>query len=53
MNDTNGVAALYETLQAAASQNADVLKVAEKKLLDWELQPGFYSALTVSLHTNL
>jgi hypothetical protein len=47
MNDNNGIAMLYKTLQAAASQDVEILKPAEEKLASWETQPGFYAALTV------
>jgi hypothetical protein len=47
MNDSNGVSALYEVLQAAASQNPELLKPAEAKLSSWETHPGFYAALLV------
>lgn len=41
-------AVVLEVLQRASSQNADILKPAESKLLEWETQPGFYTALHVS-----
>ncbi len=47
MDDTNGIRMLYETLQAATSQNPDALKPAEAQLSSWETQAGFYAALTV------
>ncbi|XP_017775673.1 PREDICTED: importin-11 [Nicrophorus vespilloides] len=36
---------VLEVLQRASSQNADILKPAEAKLREWEIQPGFYSML--------
>lgn len=42
-------AMVLDVLERACSQNADVLKPAEAKLKEWETQPGFYSALFVSL----
>lgn len=36
---------VLETLQRAISQNLSVLKEAEQKLQEWEVQPGFYSVL--------
>lgn len=47
MDNSNGIQQLYETLQAAASQNPEALKPAEAKLSSWEAQPGFYAALMV------
>lgn len=41
-------ALVLEVLRRASSQNADILKPAETKLLEWETQPGFYTALYVS-----
>lgn len=40
-------ALVLEVLSRASSQNADILKPAESKLLEWETQPGFYTALYV------
>lgn len=39
---------LLEALRRASSQDAAILKPAESKLREWEIQPGFYSALLVS-----
>lgn len=39
---------VLETLSHACSQDANVLKPAERKLQSWETQPGFYSVLSVS-----
>lgn len=36
---------LIETLQAAGSQNAEVVKQAEAKLKEWETNQGFFSKL--------
>ncbi|XP_025415484.1 importin-11 [Sipha flava] len=36
---------VYETLMQASSQHPDMLKPAEQKLKEWEVQPGFYSLL--------
>lgn len=45
-------AIVLEALQRASSQDAEVLKPAEAKLKEWELQPGFYSVLFVSTFTT-
>ncbi|PVD19589.1 hypothetical protein C0Q70_20079 [Pomacea canaliculata] len=37
---------VLETLSHACSQDANVLKPAERKLQSWETQPGFYSVLS-------
>lgn len=42
-------ALVLEVLRRAASQNADILKPAESKLLEWETQPGFYRTLYVRI----
>lgn len=42
---------VLEVLRRASSQNADILKPAETKLLEWETQPGFYTALYVRFCT--
>lgn len=39
---------VYETLMQASSQHPDMLKPAEQKLREWEIEPGFYSVLFVS-----
>lgn len=36
---------VLDTLKRAASQNAEILKPAEEKLREWEVEPGFYSIL--------
>jgi hypothetical protein len=36
---------VIETLQRASSQNSEILKPAEQKLKEWEVQPGFYTIL--------
>ncbi|XP_047505751.1 importin-11 [Pieris napi] len=38
-------ALVLDTLNRATSQNTDILKPAEKKLEEWEIEPGFYSVL--------
>lgn len=38
---------VYETLMQASSQHPDMLKPAEQKLKEWEVEPGFYSVLFV------
>lgn len=40
---------VYETLSQASSQHPDMLKPAEQKLKEWEVEPGFYSVLFVRL----
>lgn len=37
---------VLESLQCLCSQNANLLKINEKKLVEWEIQPGFYSTIT-------
>ncbi|CAG9854440.1 unnamed protein product [Phyllotreta striolata] len=51
MDSTNIM--VIEVLQAAASQNPDILKPAEAKLKEWETHPGFYTTLfqVISNHT--
>lgn len=36
---------VIDALKRASSQNADILKVAEQQLKEWEIEPGFYSIL--------
>ncbi|XP_073960082.1 importin-11-like isoform X3 [Choristoneura fumiferana] len=43
--DPNIYALVLDTLNRATSQDAEVLKPAEKKLQEWEIEPGFYSVL--------
>ncbi|XP_013200822.1 importin-11 [Amyelois transitella] len=43
--DPNIYAMVLETLNRATSQDTEVLKPAEKKLQEWEIEPGFYSVL--------
>ena len=38
---------VLETLQRATSQNTELLKPAELKLKQWEIESGFYSILKV------
>lgn len=47
MNIESTQAVVLEVLQRASSQNAQILKPAEAKLLEWETQPGFYTVLYV------
>ncbi|XP_047995765.1 importin-11 [Leguminivora glycinivorella] len=51
--DPNIYALVLDTLNRATSQDAAVLKPAEKKLQEWEIEPGFYSVLldVLSNHT--
>lgn len=49
MNAFNSENTILETLQAACSQDANILKPAEMILNQWEIQPGFYSVLLVCL----
>lgn len=46
--DPNIYALVLDTLNRATSQDTEVLKPAEKKLQEWEIEPGFYSVLLVS-----
>ncbi|KAK9880322.1 hypothetical protein WA026_010202 [Henosepilachna vigintioctopunctata] len=43
---------LLHTLKRASSQDAEILKPAEAQLREWEIQPGFYTALfnIISIH---
>ncbi|XP_028170054.1 importin-11, partial [Ostrinia furnacalis] len=43
--DPNIYALVLDTLNRATSQDTEVLKPAEKKLQEWEIEPGFYSVL--------
>ncbi|XP_045501102.1 importin-11 [Colias croceus] len=43
--DPNIYALVLDTLNRATSQDPEVLKPAEKKLEEWEIEPGFYSVL--------
>ncbi|XP_039758405.1 importin-11 isoform X2 [Pararge aegeria] len=43
--DPNIYALVLDTLNRATSQDAEVLKPAEKKLQEWEIEPGYYSVL--------
>lgn len=36
---------VYQALAASCSQNPELLKPAEQKLVEWEVEPGFYSLL--------
>lgn len=37
---------VLEALQCLCSQNANLLKMNESKLVEWEIQPGFYTTIT-------
>ncbi|XP_037292335.1 importin-11 isoform X1 [Manduca sexta] len=43
--DPNIYALVLDTLNRATSQDPEVLKPAEKKLQEWEIEPGYYSVL--------
>ncbi|CAK1542031.1 unnamed protein product [Leptosia nina] len=43
--DPNIYAVVLDTLNRATSQDTEILKPAEKKLKEWEIEPGFYSVL--------
>ncbi|CAG2187918.1 Importin-11 [Mytilus edulis] len=49
---TNPSIAVLEALHNACSQNADILKPAEKQLQDWEIHPGFYSVLSTLVSSD-
>ena len=49
MDASNAVGVVLETLTKATSQEASILKPAEKQLKGWETHPGFYSTLQVKL----
>lgn len=36
---------VYEALQCVCSQDTALLKSAESKLTEWEVQPGFYTTI--------
>lgn len=36
---------VLETLRRATSQNIEILKAAEVKIKEWEIEPGYYSVL--------
>ncbi|XP_072938449.1 importin-11-like isoform X2 [Epargyreus clarus] len=50
--DPNIYALVLDTLNRATSQDPEVLKPAEKKLQEWEIEPGFYSVLLQVLSTH-
>lgn len=50
--DPNIYALVLDTLNRATSQDPEVLKPAEKKLQEWEIEPGFYSVLLV-MYSNV
>lgn len=37
---------VFEALQCLCSQNANLLKSAEAKMTEWEIQSGFYTTIT-------
>ncbi|KAL3277504.1 hypothetical protein HHI36_012850 [Cryptolaemus montrouzieri] len=43
---------LLEALKRASSQNTEILKPAETQLREWEIQPGFYTALLNIISTH-
>ncbi|KAK4881631.1 hypothetical protein RN001_004950 [Aquatica leii] len=47
-------AMVIDVLQRASSQNPDILKPAESRLKEWEIQPGFYTVLLniIASHTT-
>ena len=52
--DLNSASSIVlQVLTQATSQNTAVLKPAEEQLKQWETQPGFYSVLLVSWHSEL
>lgn len=44
---------VLDVLQRASSQNPEILKPAEAKLVEWEIQPGFYTVLSVCIEYKL
>lgn len=48
MDIENIHALVLDVLQRASSQNPEIFKPAEAKLLEWETQAGFYTVLFVS-----
>ncbi|KAJ1522166.1 hypothetical protein ONE63_002476 [Megalurothrips usitatus] len=45
MDMDKALSMVLDTLQCASSQNQESFKPAEKKLQEWEVEPGFYSIL--------
>lgn len=45
MDTTSPRYMVLQALQCACSQNSELLKPAEQKLSEWEVEPGFYSLL--------
>ncbi|KAK3911749.1 Importin-11 [Frankliniella fusca] len=45
MDMEKALSMVLDTLQCACSQNQENFKPAEKKLQEWEIEPGFYSIL--------
>jgi len=48
--DSVALTMVLETLRQATNQNAEVLKPAEKKLQEWEVERGYYPILLVGLY---
>lgn len=48
MDPNSAYELVLDTLHRACNQDVEVLKPAEKKLQEWETEPGFYSLLLVS-----
>ncbi|XP_055389271.1 importin-11 [Condylostylus longicornis] len=51
MEGTSPEQMVFQALMAACSQDTEILKQAEQKLAEWEIQPGFYYTL-VSIFSN-
>lgn len=49
MDPNNVYMLVLDTLHRASSQDIEVLKPAEKKLTEWEVEPGYYSILQVCI----
>lgn len=45
MDTTSPQFMVYQALQWASSQNTDLMKQAEQKLAEWEIQRGFFTTL--------
>lgn len=45
MDTTSPQYMVYQALQWASSQNTDLIKQAEQKLAEWEIQRGFFTTL--------
>lgn len=51
MDPNNVYAVVLDTLHRASNQDIEILKPAEKKLGEWETEPGFYPVLLVSIRS--